>query len=459
MDTQIKICTLSFIKNIPMNGKLIYWSVTVALAGFLFGFDTIVISGADLALQNLWQKGELFHGLVVVGSALWGTVFGAIFGGIPTDKIGRKKTLIWIGILYVVSALGSAIANDPFTFAIMRFIGGLGVGASTVAAPAYISEIAPAAQRGKLVAMYQFNIVFGILVAFYSNYLLSDFGENAWRWMIGAEALPALIYALMIFTVPESPRWLAVKKGALEEAKKILSMIYSPQDVESQMNQIIQENGNLSSVKESIFQKKWKKPLMIAFFVAFFNQFSGINALLYYSPRIFESAGLESSASLLSSVGIGIVNLLFTLLGLALIDKIGRKQLLYIGSVGYILSLSMVSLAFFLGWKGYLIPVFLFVFIASHAIGQGSVIWVLISEVFPNKLRGAGQAFGTSVHWVLAAIIPSMIPFLFSKIGPSPVFLIFAIMMVFQLIWVLTSVPETKGISLEEIEKTMLKGQ
>jgi sugar porter (SP) family MFS transporter len=263
----------------------------------------------------------------------------------------------------------------------------------------------------------------------------------------------------MIFTVPESPRWLAVKKGALEEAKKILNLIYSPQEVESQMNQIIKENGNLSSVKESIFQKKWKKPLMIAFFVAFFNQFSGINALLYYSPRIFESAGLESSASLLSSVGIGIVNLLFTLLGLVLIDKIGRKQLLYIGSLGYILSLSMVSLAFFLEWKGYLIPIFLFVFIASHAIGQGSVIWVLISEVFPNKLRGAGQAFGTSVHWVLAAIIPSMIPFLFSKIGPSPVFLIFAIMMVFQLIWVLTSVPETKGISLEEIEKTMLKGQ
>ena len=442
-----------------MNGKLIYWSITVALAGFLFGFDTIVISGADLALQNLWQKGELFHGLVVVGSALWGTVFGAIFGGIPTDKIGRKKTLIGIGILYVVSALGSALANDPYTFAIMRFIGGLGVGASTVAAPAYISEIAPAAQRGKLVAMYQFNIVFGILIAFYSNYLLSDFGENSWRWMIGAEALPALIYALMIFTVPESPRWLAVKKGAVEESKNILRLIYTSEEVDNQMNLIIQENKSSQGTAESIFQKKWKKPLMIAFFISFSNQLSGINALLYYSPRIFESAGLESSASLLSSVGIGIVNLLFTLLGLVLIDKIGRKQLLYIGSLGYIVSLSLVSLAFFMEWKGYLIPIFLFAFIASHAIGQGSVIWVLISEVFPNKLRGAGQAFGTSVHWVLAAIIPSLIPFLFSKIGPSPVFLFFAIMMVFQLIWVFTSVPETKGISLEDIEKTMVNSQ
>ncbi|MGA1543563.1 MAG: sugar porter family MFS transporter [Saprospiraceae bacterium] len=441
-----------------MNKKIFYWSITVALAGFLFGFDTIVISGADQALEALWQKGKLFHGTVIIASALWGTVIGAIFGGIPTDKIGRKNTLILIGILYVVSAIGSALANDPWIFALFRFIGGLGVGASTIAAPAYISEIAPSAYRGRLVASYQFNIVFGILVAFYSNYLLSDIGENAWRWMIGVEAIPAFIYFLMVLNVPKSPRWLVINKADEEGARKILAINYPEEIISSKIQQYKLSVKETNLPKESVFQKKWKKPLMLAFFISFFNQFSGINALLYYAPRIFEAAGLESSSSFLSSIGLGVTNLIFTLVGLSLIDKMGRKQLLYIGSAGYIISLSMVAAAFYFNWGGVVIPLFLFLFIGAHAIGQGTVIWVFIAEIFPNHLRSSGQAFGVSIHWVLAAIIPSFIPSLFESIGPAPVFLFFASMMVLQAIWVYLKVPETKGIPLEELEKQMIEG-
>jgi sugar porter (SP) family MFS transporter len=441
-----------------MNKKIFYWSITVALAGFLFGFDTIVISGADQALESLWQKGKLFHGTVVIASALWGTVIGAIFGGIPTDKIGRKNTLILIGILYVASAIGSALANDPWIFALFRFIGGLGVGASTIAAPAYISEIAPSAYRGRLVASYQFNIVFGILVAFYSNYLLSDVGEQAWRWMIGVEAIPAFIYFLMVLNVPKSPRWLVINKEDEEGARKILAINYPEEVINAKIQQYKVSILETGIPKESVFKKKWKKPLMLAFFISFFNQFSGINALLYYAPRIFEAAGLESSSSFLSSIGLGVTNLIFTLIGLSLIDKMGRKQLLYIGSAGYIISLTVVGAAFYFNWGGVVIPIFLFLFIGAHAIGQGTVIWVFIAEIFPNHLRSSGQAFGVSIHWVLAAIIPSFIPSLFETIGPAPVFLFFAFMMILQAVWVFMKVPETKGVSLEDLEKQMIEG-
>lgn len=434
--------------------KIFYWSITVALAGFLFGFDTVVISGADLSLQALWPHGDLFHGLVVMASALWGTVVGAMFGGIPTDKIGRKKTLFWIGILYFVSAVGSGLAGDPWVFAFFRFIGGLGVGASTIAAPAYISEIAPANNRGKLVALYQFNIVFGILVAFLSNFLLKDIGENAWRWMIGVEAFPAFAYMLMVLTVPESPRWLLVKKHDKEAAAKTLRLIDPGMDVETEMKTLLADHEVVDK-SETIFSDKYRFPLMLAFLVAFFNQFSGINAFLYYAPRIFEIAGLEKSAALLSSVGIGVTNLIFTLLGLSLIDKFGRKQLMYIGSVGYIISLSLVAIAFAMGIKGMAVPIFLFLFIAAHAVGQGAVIWVFISEIFPTHLRASGQAFGSSVHWVLAAAIPSVVPLLFTKIGAAPVFAFFAFMMVLQLIWAWRMMPETKGVSLEDLEKQL----
>jgi SP family arabinose:H+ symporter-like MFS transporter len=434
--------------------KIFLWSITAALAGLLFGFDTVVISGAEKKLQEIWQTSDVFHGTIVMGMALWGTVIGAIFGGIPTNSLGRKKTLIWIGLLFLGSAIGSAFANDPWTFAVFRFIGGLGIGASTIAAPAYVSEIAPAKDRGRLVALYQFNIVLGILLAFLSNYLLSDFGENAWRWMVGVMAFPALFYTVVAFTLPESPRWL-LSQARNEEAKQVLAQI----DPNGKIEDLIKEL-NIDSADnkgETIFMKKYRFPLLLAFLIAFFNQLSGINAFLYYAPRIFSEAGLEESAALISSIGVGLTNLVFTLLGVFLIDVLGRKVLMYIGSIGYIVSLGLVSIAFFLHWQGIAVPLFLFLFIASHAIGQGAVIWVFISEIFPNHLRASGQAFGSSTHWVLAAIIPSMVPFLFSTIGAGVVFLIFAVMMVFQLFFVMFMMPETKGKTLEELQETVFK--
>ena len=440
-----------------MNNKILIWSITAALAGFLFGFDTVVISGADKKLQALWGSSDAFHGSVVMAMALWGTVIGALFGGIPTNRLGRKKTLIWIGIFYFISAVGSSLVNDPYTFAFFRFLGGVGVGASTIAAPAYVSEISPAKDRGRLVALYQFNIVLGILIAFLSNYLLRNVGENAWRWMIGVEAFPALIYTLLIFTVPKSPRWL-ISKNRNEEAKKVLDLINPDGDAEKLMLEIKKESESHAS-GENIFMKKYRFPLILAFLIAMFNQFSGINAFLYYAPRIFVEAGLGESTALLSSIGIGVTNLMFTLLGVFLIDRLGRKVLMYIGSIGYIISLSLVSMAFFLDWGGLAVPIFLFMFIASHAIGQGAIIWVFISEIFPNHLRASGQSFGTSTHWVLAAIIPSLVPLLFSTIGAGVVFMIFAIMMVFQLLFVIFMMPETKGISLEELSKKLTRDE
>lgn len=440
-----------------MNKKILLWSITAALAGFLFGFDVVVISGADKKLQSLWQSSDAFHGLVVMGMALWGTVVGAIFGGIPTNKYGRKSTLIVIGVLFAVSAIASAFSNDPYVFAFARFIGGLGVGASTIAAPAYISEIAPAKDRGRLVAMYQFNIVFGIMIAFLSNYLLSNIGENAWRWMLGVEAIPAILYVLFTLKVPKSPRWL-LSQGRETEAREVLQLIEPTADVDKLIKEL-NTHSDKSDHTENIFLKKYRFPLTLAFLIAFFNQLSGINAFLYYAPRIFEEAGLGESTALLSSVGIGITNLIFTLLGVFLIDKLGRKTLMYIGSAGYIISLSLVSAAFFLGWTGMAVPVFLFLFIAAHAVGQGAVICVFISEIFPNHLRASGQAFGSSTHWILAAIIPSSIPFLFNhpSIGAGVVFLVFAGTMVLQLLFVAFMMPETKGKTLEELESIVLK--
>ncbi|MBP0902648.1 sugar porter family MFS transporter [Mariniflexile gromovii] len=438
-----------------MNRKILIWSITAALAGFLFGFDTVVISGAEKKLQLLWGSSDMFHGVIVIGMALWGTVIGAFFGGIPTNKLGRKNTLIWIGVLYTISAIGSGLANDPWTFAVFRFIGGLGVGASTIAAPAYISEIAPAKDRGKLVGLYQFNIVFGILIAFLSNYLLNNVGENAWRWMIGVEAFPAAIYTIFALTIPKSPRWL-LTKFRNSEAIGVLKIINPDQDPEKLMLEIKDEMEN-TVPNENIFLKKYRFPLILAFLIAFFNQLSGINALLYYAPRIFEEAGLGESTALLSSIGIGVTNMIFTLLGIILIDRLGRKQLMYICSFGYIISLSLVSAAFFFSWEGSIVPILLFMFIASHAIGQGTVIWVFISEIFPNHLRGFGQSFGSSVHWVLAAVVPSLVPILFSTIGEGMVFLIFAIMMVLQLLFVIFMMPETKGVSLEELSNKLIK--
>ncbi len=434
--------------------KILFWSLSVALAGFLFGFDIVVISGAEETLQALWQSSDSFHGFVVMGGALWGTVIGAMLGGYPANAFGRKYTLIGIGILFFASSIGAALAGDPWTFAILRFIGGLGIGASTIAAPAYLSEIAPAHLRGRLVAMYQLSIVLGILIAFLSNYLLRGAGDDAWRWMLGVGAFPAAIYSIMIAFVPESPRWL-VMKGKLDAAASILKAIDPATPIFVYASEFKSEEG---TNKESIFDRKYSVALLLVFFIAFFNQLSGINAFIYYSPRIFEVAGLASNTAFLSSVGVGVVNVVFTLVGMALIDRLGRKQLMYIGSFGYILSLSLVAISFFQEWKGMAIPVFFFLFIASHAIGQGAVIWVFIAELFPTHLRASGQAFGSSVHWVLAALIPSLVPLLFTEFGPGPVFAFFALMMVGQLIWVWRKMPETKGETLEAVSAKLAKG-
>lgn len=440
-----------------MQNKLFRLSMVAALAGFLFGFDTVVISGADQKLQTLWQSTDFFHGTVVMGMALWGTVIGALFGGWPTQRIGRKKTLFWIGILYSISAVGSALAQDPISFAVFRFLGGLGIGASTIAAPAYISEIAPAKDRGRLVGFYQFMIVFGILIAFLSNYLLEGIGPNDWRWMMGVEAFPALAYTAMVFFVPMSPRWL-VSKDRVDEAASVLQDLGSDLSIDD----LVKDHAHSQSVQglsESVLDKKYRFPLTLAILLAFFNQFSGINAFLYYAPRIFEAAGLGASTALLSGIGVGVVNLIFTLIGINLIDRLGRKTLMYWGSFGYIISLALVALAFAGSWGGLWVPIFLFLFIASHAIGQGTVIWVYISEVFPNHLRSSGQAWGTSTHWVLAAIIPSLVPVLFTWIGPAPVFGFFALMMVLQLAFVRWMMPETKGVPLEELSASLTKSK
>ena len=289
-------------------------------------------------------------------------------------------------------------------------------------------------------------------MAFISNFLLKEFGSEPWRWMVGIEAVPALIYFLLVFIIPESPRWLITVKGNIGKAIPTLKVMDSSMPIEDQIRQIQADHQNIETT-DTIWNLNYRFPLILAFLISFFNQFSGINAFLYYSPRIFEIAGLGQSGALLSSVGVGIVNLIFTYVGLMLIDRLGRKQLMYIGSIGYIVSLSLVSIAFFIGIQGISIPIFFFLFIASHAIGQGAIIWVFISEIFPNHLRGQGTAFGTSVHWVFAALIPAMVPWLFKVIGPGVVFAIFATMMVGQLLFTIKMMPETKGISLEELEK------
>ncbi len=440
-----------------MNSKLFRISLTAALSGFLFGFDTVVISGANLPIKELWDTSPWFHGTFIMSMALWGTVIGSLLGGIPCDRFGRKKTLFWIGILYAASALGSGIATDPYMFSFFRFIGGLGVGASSVAAPIYISEISSPENRGKLGGMYQFNLVLGILIAFISNYLLQGFGgDSDWRWMLGVEAIPALIYTLLVMSIPNSPRWLVLQKGDDEGALNTLKLIYTDEQAHKKLDDIKTHNP-ISASKEKLFSGNYKTPLILAFLIAFFNQLSGINFVLYYAPEILERAGLAAQESLFSSISIGIVNLIFTFVGVWLIDKLGRKQLMKIGSIGYIISLGMVGWCFYTGASSVLLLTFILVFIASHAIGQGAVIWVFISEIFPNKVRAFGQSWGTGTHWVFAAIITLITPiFLDSDKGifkdnPWPIFMVFAGMMVLQLLFVLFMMPETKGISLEEL--------
>jgi len=438
--------------------KKAFWTLTVALAGFLFGFDTVVISGANLPIKELWQTSPAFHGWFIMSMALWGTVIGSLLGGIPTNKLGRKKTLFWIGVLYAISALGSALAPDPFSFSFFRFIGGLGVGASSVAVPTYLSEVSNKKERGSVVARYQFMIVFGIFIAFFSNYLLKGVGGDIdWRLMLGVETIPAIIYCIMVLGVPNSPRWLLLHKNDEEGAREVLLSI-GTEDIEQSIVEIKKSVSETSVQSKGLFSGKYSKPLGLAFMLAFFNQLSGINFVLYYAPEILEQAGLAGKESLSSSISIGAVNLIFTMLGMYLIDKLGRKTLMLLGSVGYIVSLSMVAYAFFSVASSGFMLFFICLFIAAHAIGQGAVIWVFISEIFPTKVRAFGQSFGSGTHWVFAALITAITPFFLDsndgvfKDNPWPIFAFFAGFMVLQLLWVLITMPKTKGKSLEELQ-------
>jgi len=438
-----------------MNARIFFWSLTSALAGFLFGFDTVVISGAEKTIQTLWGLSPGMHG-IAMASALYGTVVGSLLGGWPADKFGRKATLLWIGIFYLVGAVGSALATNVTVFIAARFIGGLGIGVSTVVAPMYISEIAPPQHRGRLAGMFQFNIVFGILIAFVSNALLAGTGENAWRWMLGVAAFPSLIYSLFCFGLPESPRWLLSRKGDREAGLKLLEQIQPDvprKEIESEADEII-ALSTLQVESGHFWTKRLRKPILLAILIAFFNQLSGINAILYFAPRIFELTGLGAKAALLQSIGIGLTNLVFTFVGLWLIDRLGRRTLLYIGSVGYITSLGLVAWAFFTQHYS-IVPVCIFAFIASHAVGQGAVIWVFISEIFPNRHRAEGQTLGCSTHWIFAALITTFFPKMVESLPPGYVFSFFCGMMILQLIWVNTMVPETKGVPLEQIQRQL----
>ncbi|MFN3759869.1 MAG: sugar porter family MFS transporter [Algoriphagus aquaeductus] len=434
-------------------------SITAALGGFLFGFDTAVISGAERDIQEVWQLSDWIHGLAIA-SALYGTVIGALFGGIPADRMGRKKSLLWIGLFYLVSALGSAVAWDITSFTLFRFLGGLGVGASSVVAPMYISEIAPAKNRGLLVALYQFNIVFGIVMAYVSNYLIGTAGlAEDWRWMLGVEAIPALIYSVMIFSIPESPRWLIAKFNDQLKAREILTRT-DPDGVDEAIRLAIEEEKSMKQKAGfgALFSPRFFSSTMLAVMIAFFNQVSGINAIIYFAPRIFEMAGISTENALISTIGIGLVNLFATIFGLYLIDRLGRKKLMYIGSFGYIISLSLMAYNFLgPGIPAFWLPIFVFGFIASHAVGQGSVIWVFISEMFPNELRASGQSLGSFTHWILAAVIANVFPFFANSFGPGYIFTFFCVMMVIQLLWVMLKMPETKGRSLEEIQQDLQK--
>ena len=435
-----------------MNKQIFIWSITSALAGFLFGFDTVVISGAEQKIQSLWALSTGLHG-IAIASALYGTVLGSMLGGLPTDRFGRRATLLLIGVLYLIGSLWSAFAPDVYSFIVARVVGGIGIGISTVASPLYISEIAPPKYRGRLAGMFQFNIVFGILVAYLSNALLSGIGEHAWRWMLGVAALPSLLYSAFCFGLPESPRWLLTRRQDFEAGLRVLRRIRP----ESSAAEITAEaDAILSAASEkgaatNFWNWQLRLPILLAILIAFFNQLSGINAILYFAPRIFELTGLGAQAALLQSVGIGVTNLIFTFVGLWLIDRLGRRTLLFIGSYGYIASLGLVAWSFFTGHLS-LVPACIFAFIAAHAVGQGAVIWVYISEIFPNRQRAEGQALGSFTHWTCAALLTTFFPKVVSVFQPGYVFLFFAFMMVLQLVWVKTLVIETKGVPLEQIQ-------
>jgi MFS transporter, SP family, arabinose:H+ symporter len=434
----------------PLNARVLRWAVTSALAGFLFGFDTVVVSGAEQAIQRLWSLTALEHG-VLLGAALYGTVIGSIGGGWLADRFGRTPVLLGVGVLYILSAIGCAWAPNAPVFLVARVLGGLGIGVSTVVAPLYITEIAPAAWRGRLTAMFQFNIVFGIVVAFGSNALLADVGANAWRWMLGVAVVPSVLYAVLCIGLPESPRWLTGRRQDRAATLRVLARIeptHTAEQIAAEADRLGQLTATGPRSRRPFWTRALRTPILFAILVAAFNQLSGINAILYFAPRIFELAGLAQHAALLTSVGIGITNLIFTFVGLGLIDRLGRRTLLIIGSFGYLASLGTCAWAFATGHQS-VVPAAIFAFIAAHAIGSGTVIWVFIAEIFPDAQRAAGGALGSATHWVFAALLTTLFPILVAHVAAWMIFAGFAIMMAAQLVWALAAMPETKGIPLE----------
>jgi MFS transporter, SP family, arabinose:H+ symporter len=436
-----------------LNSTLLKSTVVAALGGLLFGFDTAVIAGATQALKVLYHLSPLGEGFTVA-SALVGTVIGSMLAGIPGDRYGRRDSLRGMAVLYVVSAMGCALAWNWTALVIFRFIGGLAIGGSSVLGPMYIAEIAPAKWRGRLVGLFQFNVVFGILLAYLSNYVLGTmgFGAAEWRWKLGVTAVPAAFFFLMLFGIPRSPRWL-VKKGRIDEAREVLRLI-GEENYEQELKDIIESIDAEHVTSDALFTAKYRVPIFLAISIGMFNQLSGINAILYYLNAIFEHAGFSKVSGDLQAVAIGATNLLFTMLAMSVIDKVGRKKLLLIGSVGTALCLAGVAAIFLTGRHENLLVWMLVGYIAFFAFSQGAVIWVYISEVFPNRVRAKGQSLGSFSHWIMNALISWTFPLMAASSGGYP-FVFFSAMMVLQFFVVLFFYPETKGISLEDMQKKL----
>jgi sugar porter (SP) family MFS transporter len=437
------------------NTKVLSWSIIVSLGGFLFGFDTAVISGVEKHIQELFELSSFLHGFTI-SSALIGTITGALISGKPADLYGRKPILYLIAILYVLTAVGSALANNVSSFILFRFLGGIGIGASSVVAPMYIAEISPAKIRGRMTALFQFNVISGILIAFISNFLLRNAGTEPWRWMLGVAGIPAFIFFSLLIIIPESPRFL-IKIGKIGKAKVILEKI-EVKSIDEEIEEIKLSMSQSSDTKLNLFSPTYFKPISIAFLVAMFNQFSGINAILYYAPRIFELSGLSNADSLFQSILIGATNGIFTIVGIILIDKAGRKKLLITGSIGMSICLGLVARTFYTqDFSGFGLLIYLLIYIMFFAFSTGAVIWVLIAEIFPNRVRGKGQSFGSFTHWFFAALITFLFPVIekVSQFGVGHTFMFFSIMMIIQVFVVWKYFPETKGRTLEELGENL----
>ena len=437
-----------------MNRNLLKYTVVAALGGLLFGFDTVVISGATSALKDLFSLTPLLLG-ITVASGLCGTVFGSLFAGQPSDRYGRRACLQALAVLYVVTAAGCALAPDWYVFVTFRLISGLAIGGSSVIGPMYIAEIAPAAKRGRLVGLFQLNIVSGILLAYLSNYLIGllGLGADEWRWKLGITALPAALFFVALFSIPQSPRWL-VRRGQIDEARTIFKSLGEP-DPDGEVGDIVKSVESENRQKsEPLFIYKYRKPIFLAISIGIFNQLSGINAILYYLNDIFAKAGFDKVSSDLQAVAIGFTNFLFTVIAMAVIDRLGRKKLLLTGAIGTALCQAGVAAVFATGSHESMLVWLLVGFIAFFAFSQGAVIWVYLSEVFPNLVRAKGQSLGSFTHWIMNALISAVFPWLAAHSRPLP-FVFFSAMTALQFFVVLLWYPETKGVTLEAMQKTL----